>query len=74
MKNGQFLDCPSEAPYFDGIQCIKCTGAHPIFDMVQKKCISCPADTYFDVNRNTCLSKNEVSVPATIERALMNIK
>lgn len=43
IRKGQYLDCPSETPYFDGLQCIKCIGTRPIFDMMHKKCINCPA-------------------------------
>jgi hypothetical protein len=47
-------NCPLEFPFFDGKDCINCTGSQNLFNMQTKQCGSCPLDTELNVALRTC--------------------
>lgn len=49
-------DCPPEAPYFDGINCIMCPSVAPYFNLRTRLCQICPENTSYDPNRKECIS------------------
>lgn len=54
IRYDNITNCPIEAPFFDGKQCITCNATAPAFDISQKKCVACPADSRVDNAQKKC--------------------
>lgn len=55
IRYDNITNCHVETPFFDGKQCIICPTATPIFDISQKKCLACPAETKIDNSQKKCV-------------------
>lgn len=40
-------DCPTQTPYYDGINCIQCPSQIPYFDLQYRLCMNCPTGTVY---------------------------
>jgi hypothetical protein len=47
-------NCPIATPFYNGITCVDCTGATPVFDMTTLKCTTCPTGQAVDTTEKTC--------------------
>ena len=50
------IDCPTEAPYFNGKNCIKCAPENPIFSVYVKLCGKCPVGRKYEPSTGECRS------------------
>lgn len=47
-------NCPIEFPFFDGRDCIICDDSKPVFNISEKKCVSC-GEGIVDNNKKACI-------------------
>ena len=55
IRYDNITNCDIQKPYFNGKECILCSGATPVFDISQKKCISCPNGTIINNDQKKCV-------------------
>lgn len=63
-KNASVTDCPSAKPYYNGKQCISCTGSTEFFNLDSRQCQSCTGNFIYDESQRDCIdnTKGEFSV------------
>lgn len=52
-------DCPAEAPYFNGENCVSCAQSTPIFSVTTKMCGQCPVGKVYDPVSGDCVNPQE---------------
>ena len=60
-KYNNITNCNDKAPFFNGVECIKCSDPTPIFNISSSKCVACPAGTKYDQPTKNCISSGEVT-------------
>jgi hypothetical protein len=48
------IPCPSDTPYFDGVNCISCPTTSPIFNLTSGQCGNCPTGSTYNSTAHVC--------------------
>ena len=66
IRYDNVTNCPIEKPFFNTKECIVCKDDTPVFDISQKKCVSCPVDTHVDNDQKACVKDKHYTDPETL--------
>jgi len=65
------INCPSEAPFFNGSICLNCVAPQNLYDLTKKNCTVCPDLTVFNTITHKCdPMKNEWLTSKTAPRLI----
>jgi hypothetical protein len=70
-------DCPTQTPYYDGINCVQCPSTMPYFNLEYRLCMTCPTGTQYSVTPDYtgCVtpSNQQVAIGTDIAKMFSNI-
>ena len=55
--------CPSETPFYDGTQCIKCPNDKPYFNLDDRVCQSCDGTFVYNADQRECIDNSQSVAP-----------